>query len=37
MRATEGYVTVGEGVRLFFRKVGDGSDPDRPQWFLPVR
>ena len=25
MRATEGYVTVGEGVRLFFRKVGDGS------------
>ena len=25
MRAMEGYVTVGEGVRLFFRKVGDGS------------
>ena len=25
MSATEGYVTVEEGVRLFFRKVGDGS------------
>jgi pimeloyl-ACP methyl ester carboxylesterase len=25
MRATDGYVTVEDGVRLFFRKIGDGS------------
>ena len=25
MRATEGYVSVDDGVRLFFRRIGDVS------------